>query len=379
MIFDAVSSFASWSKLVGTRDDDFIDRLNHIYTVIILIIFSMVVTGGTYIGKAISCWIPVEAKGREDYVETVCWTGQTYHVSHQDSLHDGKKAVIHYYLWVPIILLFQASMFKIPNILWHMSNRGSGMNLDKISTLSEKTQMESESDRNETIEHIGNYINRWIMANQRRSKNILSRFRPRRGAYMTTIFFLMKLLYCVNAISQFFILGLLLKIDFAKYGLKVSSYARSDTVMMDEYIFPRTVYCDFQIRQLKNNPILTTQCVLPINVLNEKVFIFLWFWLCLVSTLSIINLIQWIYRILSKRSYVSYIFRYINIHEQSLTKTDKKSCRQFANDYLNSDVIMLLRVVGKNSTDLVVADLLGYLWRTYKQKFPDNAEKILPV
>ena len=146
-IFNAVSSFASWSKLVGSRDDDFIDRINHIYTVIILIIFSIVVTGGTYIGTAISCWIPIEAAHHEEYVETVCWTGPTYHVSHNDSLDHGKKAIIHYYLWVPIILLFQAFMFKIPNILWQMTNKGSGMNLEKISTLSEKTQMESESNR----------------------------------------------------------------------------------------------------------------------------------------------------------------------------------------------------------------------------------------
>lgn len=379
MIFNAVSSFASWSKLVGSRDDDFIDRLNHIYSVIILIIFSIVVTGGTYIGKAISCWIPTEASSYDDYVETLCWTGPTYYVNHDENLKDGKKAVIHYYLWVPIILLFQAFMFKIPNIIWQMTNKGSGMNLDKISTLAEKTQMESESDRHETIEHIGNYIDRWITANKRRSKNIISRMRPRRGAYLTTVFFVMKLLYCMNAISQFFVLGLLLRVDFAKYGLKVSDYVRSDTVMMDEYIFPRTVYCDFQIRQLKNNLPLTTQCVLPINVLNEKVFIFLWFWLCLVCTMSILNLIHWVYRIVSKRSYVSYIFRYINIHEEMLKKADKQSCSAFAKEYLNSDVIMLLRVVGKNSTDLVVADLLGYLFEIHKKKVAARAEKILPV
>lgn len=377
MLLDAISGFMSWTKLIGNHNDDIIDRVNHIYTVIVLIIFSVVVTGGTYIGDSISCWLPHEAAGKKHFVETYCWTGSTYHVDDEDSLSSGKVTVIHYYLWVPIILLFQAFMFKFPNIIWEMANKGSGMNLDKISTLSEKTQLEPEENRLETIEHIGNYIERWITANKQKNKDIVTRFKPKPGTYLTAIFFMTKIFYCINVICQFYIVSSLMKINFAEYGLKVSSYVESTEVMMDPTVFPRVVYCDFPVRQLHNMLNMTTQCVLPINVLNEKVFMFLWFWFCLVSTLSIVNLLHWIYRILSKRSYVDYIFRYINITEESLDRNNQKTCARFVNRFLNLDVIMLLRVVGKNSTDLVVADLLGYLWAMYKKKSQEEEDKMI--
>ena len=311
------------------------------------------------------------------FVETFCWTGITYHVDNAESLDSKNVTIVHYYLWVPIILLFQAFMFKVPNIIWHMTNKGSGMNLEKISNLSEKTQTESENTRMETIEHIGNYIERWIMANKMKNSNFIYRFRPKPGTYLTTVFFLIKLLYCINVISQFYVVSSLMKINFAEYGLKVTSYLEQNAVMMDPTVFPRVVYCDFSVRQMHNVMNLTAQCVLPINVLNEKVFMFLWFWFCLVSTLSIINLLHWIYRILSKESYVDYIFRYINVSEETLDRADRKACVKFVDRFLSMDVVMLLRVVGKNSTDLVVADLLGYLWTMYKKKRQNEENKMI--
>ena len=38
------------------RDDDFADRLNHIYTVLTLVVFAMFITTGTHIGEPIVCY-----------------------------------------------------------------------------------------------------------------------------------------------------------------------------------------------------------------------------------------------------------------------------------------------------------------------------------
>ena len=44
------------SKKRGSNDDLFVDRLNHRYTVAILILFAIVVTASQYGGKPIECW-----------------------------------------------------------------------------------------------------------------------------------------------------------------------------------------------------------------------------------------------------------------------------------------------------------------------------------
>uniref|UniRef100_A0A0L8GVA2 Innexin n=1 Tax=Octopus bimaculoides TaxID=37653 RepID=A0A0L8GVA2_OCTBM len=369
-IFESIAEFASFSKLAGNYDDDLIDRINHIYTVCILVIFSIVVTGGTYIGNAITCYIPKEGKDERDYIETFCWTGPLYHVPDSTSNLTEKRDVIHYYLWIPIILLFEALLFKTPNIIWQMTNKGSGMNLEKIAQLSEKTQLGSEKDRDETIEHIGDYINRWIVSNKRRSRNLLSLIKPKRGSYLTILYFIMKLLYCLNAISQFYLLNSLLRIEFSSFGLHVAEYVQNNEVMFNNSIFPRIAYCDYKFRQMSQVVTLKTQCVLPINVLNEKVFMFLWFFFAVISGLCLLNLLGWVYRMLSKRSYVNYIFKYLTINDIGMDKPSKRACLAFADDYLKLDGVLLMRVVGKNSTDLVVSDLVKYLWTIYVKENP---------
>jgi hypothetical protein len=53
-------SWASWSKLRGNDDDDWVDRLNHLYTVLLLCVFAVFTGGGQYVGDPIQCWCPAQ-------------------------------------------------------------------------------------------------------------------------------------------------------------------------------------------------------------------------------------------------------------------------------------------------------------------------------
>ena len=53
-----VGNYAGSLKL--RKDDDFIDRLSHHYTAIILLVFTVVVSTKQYVGDAIQCWCPAQ-------------------------------------------------------------------------------------------------------------------------------------------------------------------------------------------------------------------------------------------------------------------------------------------------------------------------------
>ncbi len=56
----------------------------------------------------------------------------------------------------------------------------------------------------------------------------------------------------------------------------------------------------------------TIQCTLPINLFNEKIFTFLWFWLVLVASFSFYNFVVWFYYFTSS-SRISFVKRYLRI------------------------------------------------------------------
>ncbi|KAF8563254.1 hypothetical protein P879_11776 [Paragonimus westermani] len=122
------------------RDDDFSDRFSHTFTTLLLIIFTLVISARQYIGKPIACWVPTEfTRAQEEYAESVCWVTSTYFVPTRDvsvpvKIADREDRKIHYYQWVPFILMIQAFLFNLPCIIWRLFNWQSGIHVSSLDS-----------------------------------------------------------------------------------------------------------------------------------------------------------------------------------------------------------------------------------------------------
>lgn len=107
---------------------------------------------------------------------------------------------------------------------------------------------------------------------------------------------------------------------------------------------------------------------MPINWSNEKIFLFLWFWLFLVSILNAIDLITWVYRLLvNKQDAYSYIIDELRLASIEFTEpNDEKLLRKFAKTYLREEGVLVLRLYTRKSKEFVFPEIIADLFKLYK-------------
>lgn len=210
------------------------------------------------------------------------------------------------------------------------------------------------------------------------------------GNYLMVLYLFIKLTFIANCISQMFLLNLLLGHEFHKFGFelidKILNGKGWDT---GSRIFPKISMCDFRIREVGNPKVshrYTVQCVLPINLFNQQIFTFIWFWYVIVLFINIYSIVVWTYRFLpSKR--LRYIKRRIDIMRQALFWRNKNPLnfeqmpeslqmhefeieiiQHFVHEYLESDGLFILRVLSSNTSDFVCTELIQELWKYYRKQ-----------
>lgn len=109
-----------------------------------------------------------------------------------------------------------------------------------------------------------------------------------------------------------------------------------------------------------------------INMFNEKIFMFLWFWFFLLAAVSGYSFLSWVVKSFSASSDRRLIATYLaKIDPQTVRSTAKRDkIKHFINTTLREDGVFILRLIAKNSGDLVACELLRTLWEDYLAEWP---------
>lgn len=100
--------------------------------------------------------------------------------------------------------------------------------------------------------------------------------------------------FLVNVIAQIFLTDAFLGGEFSKFGTQVLHFHNmepEDRVDPMSRVFPRMTKCIFY-KYGGSGTIqrIDSLCVLSMNIINEKVYIFLWFWFILLAVITAISL-----------------------------------------------------------------------------------------
>lgn len=283
MVFDLFGSLRNIAKLDKVCIDNNVFRLHYKVTVIMLVAASILVTGRQYFGDPIDCIQRDDIP--QNVMDTFCWIHSTFTLPNAlnkrvgvdviapgvDSYTPGEKKVYHkYYQWVCFVLFIQAIFFYIPRYMWKMWEGGRLRSL----VLDLSNPVMSEAARADQIKLLSNYLRTNL-------------------AYHNNYFYYFvfcEILNFINVILQMYLVDAFLGGAFSTYGFDVLRYSE----MEPEYridpmvrVFPRVTKCTFH-RYGSSGDVQKhdSLCILPLNIINEKIYIFLWFWLVLLAVIS---------------------------------------------------------------------------------------------
>ena len=175
------------------------------------------------------------------------------------------------------------------------------------------------------------------------------------------------------------------------------------------------------------------QCVLPVNFLLEKIYVFLWFWFVFVALMGVLSLLAWLNALINPCTRRRFVIRYLRIAadktrtrsntstgsnttpnaggtshlnaEESATSTSERKCSDsemsaafcadvdwsephmaaqltnqkelrhaFVDKFLRSDGVLVLRLIAVNlGSDLCLAGIVFGLWQKFLSVEPGTS------
>ena len=404
----------NFGALRNIRNNDFfLDRICHIYTLRILLVFILLSTVKRFYTSPINCWIPKELKRYEKFMHQYCWIKGTHYAEqhyedHTLSIETKNETLLQYYQWIHFFLIFQAFLFYLPRMVWCFVSQ-KVLDYDLFNMVDAAIKYDTYAfDQNKVLKFIGASIigntensypvERFKLAGQIQDKveefkklqeikgakknlnvdfdlSSWKSFRLKMSKSLLTFSYIMnRFLYLSIAVLQVVLMNIFLSDEKHQfYGAQVLNNIFTGKADLadnaDSKIFPRISICDVRTREISTDHTYTVQCVLSFNLFNERIYAFLWFWIAIVIVPFLsIDLLSWIFKIFIRGTSFRYKFikNRIKIYNRIKDKKEKYFIKLFTEHYVGTDGVFILRLIEHNSNAAVVAELINKMWMQFK-------------
>jgi len=401
-IADAFQEIGSHSWI-----DDHVDRMGRRYIVAIIGIQLTLIFGGEFIrGNQIQCFLPVYFTGaQEEYAESLCWTMSTEYIiegnefqdigskgylnreiqgrymTHETKYvgpnHPGERVSVSYYQWTPMILVILAGLFHIPYIVWSNMAKASGLPLKSVvSSAHEMSGVSEGSDRDGVAKDIVYVITRYTEASHLDDKSSLPIGRHRGNVLFFSYMFI-KILYIVILALQLVLLQCFLgndpRFNVLLHGADVIKNLVQNGSWLQNPIFPIKTVCTFEAEQQGNPLPYTLECIIPVNLYNDKFFALFTIAFPVLIALVVVSIVRWLYdnSRVGRRAF-------IKAHLETPLALDSSSSSEvsiFTEEYLRRDGLFCLELMKMNVGRDVVESVLEIMWNQFQEELHENANK----
>ncbi|VDK25407.1 unnamed protein product [Taenia asiatica] len=396
--------------------EDFGDRLNSFYTTVILLILVSITMTNVYFLRPISCTAPsAPPSGFGSYAESVCWVQGTIGLKKGDKLPGNEtewdelrqRADISFYQWVPFCLSIQAILFYVPHLIWQaLSVFTLGDNLNYLITCAQTaTTSDDLATRSKLVQVCAHHLHLLSRQHTDTRQSTLSRFQrkalastqcaslcvfgKRLGNRTAVLYLFVKFLYIVNCLGQLFIVMRFLGPDNASqscllaFSRRLFNFASRRQEWGGSDLFPLQTLCPIRVPNLGvRAQLYTAICALPVNMLNEKIYLFLWVWIIAALLVSIITAGLWMLRLLSRSCGEAFLRSFLetslltssphpdregqgDLHVLQVANWREKQMKAFLLRAVGCDGNFLIRMLRLNAGDVIAGEILVAWWQLF--------------
>lgn len=199
-------------------------------------------------------------------------------------------------------------------------------------------------------------------------------FRPT-GSYLIFIYILTKFACIGNSIGQMAFVSYFTGTNFSffDYGFYMVWNINAKRTWEVTGIFPRVTWCEVNAWGVGKLQGFGLQCVLPANFINEKCYIFIWFWLLVALIFNSVSILKWVYKLCFPNRRRSFVLEHLKllVHDDSSLR-DRKHREKFIKYYLKPDGIFTLHLVENQAGEIVTNDILHLLWCSFRGTVSEN-------
>jgi len=263
----------------------------HRFTSVIFIACSVLVSCKQFLGENIHCMLDgLEEEDDKKLIESYCFMKSTFTLSRTEAeesshlhAHQGvgqnrndDNEFHNYYQWVCFVLFLQAIFFYVPYMVWKSMEKGTIKKLlVKIPGIGEQADDAiTEMPLDEQVSGLAKYL--YINKDS---------FNGYAGKFLMCEF-----ANLVNVLVQIYFMDVFLDGEFIAYGTSFFT----DPVHMHhknmESVFPKVTMCTMPNFGVSGKIVNHSGiCTLPVNIISEKIYVFLFVWMIILAALSVLH------------------------------------------------------------------------------------------
>ncbi|XP_017064573.1 innexin inx5 [Drosophila eugracilis] len=250
----------------------------------------------------------------------------------------SEREYLRYYQWVIILLLFESFVFYFPSCLWKV---WEGQRLKQLCSEVGEALL-SEDTYNTRLRLLVKYFT--------------TDYEDMHFCYMAKYVFCEVLNFLISVVNiivlEVFLNGFWSKYLHAMASIPFYDWDRWNRISSS--VFPKIAKCEvLKFGASGTASIMDNLCILPLNILNEKIFVFLWAWFLLMAFMSGLNLLCRLAMILSR-----------NLREQMIRSQlrfmSKRHVKRALGDLTIGDWFLMMKV-SVNVNPMLFRDLMQEL------------------